>query len=374
MELLHVGHVPFRPESGTPYHLSVALAKHIEVTYINPPLSFAQWMRLRYQPPLQKDSVRVISTVLPGALRFLPRRWRRKPLQALMLSLSLCRLRDVHRKRVILWVSNSELALWLHQRLRPTLTCYHRLDDFGAMDPSLESLEHELEQIADLIFVVSPTLQEQHRLRGRDAILLPNAVNLEFFAKSVDQATPVPSDLRAIPAPRIGFIGWITPRWIDIELLLEVASRRPDWSLVLIGPKVSWHPNHIPRNCYLLGVRPYRQLPAYLKGLDVCLVPFKDNAITQGASPLKLYEYLAAGRAVVSTNVPGLDEFEGIVWRAGDVESFIVAIEDALPLAHDAVAQRRRVEAVSPHSWDARAQTVMAYIRNALGSASISVS
>jgi glycosyltransferase involved in cell wall biosynthesis len=172
-----------------------------------------------------------------------------------------------------------------------------------------------------------------------------------------------------LPAPRIGFVGWVTPRWIDVDLILQVARSRPEWSIVIIG-SVSRHVPSFPSNVYLLGKRPYHLLPHYLKGLDVCLVPFKNNAITRGASPLKLYEYLAAGRAVVSTPVPDLPAFEGVVWCAEDAPNFIRAIEEALTVAHDPQEQRRRVEAVAPHSWEARAQTVIQHLVSALNATS----
>lgn len=364
MRLVHVGHVPFRPEVGTPYHLSLALARYMPVIYINPPLSFGGWASSRrfFKSSDGVYDLDVVSVVMPGQLRFLPRRWRKKPTEWLMLPWVLRSLRGINPHSMVLWVSNSELALVLHRRLRPRLTCYHRLDDFGAMDPSLAPLERALEQIADIIFVVAPALRDQHRARGREAILLPNAVNRTLFERALDESLAVPTDLQKIPRPRVGFIGWITPRWIDIELILEIARRRPDWSLVLIGPKVSWHPISLPSNCYLIGARPYAQLPAYLKGIDVCLIPFKEGAIRDGASPLKLYEYLAAGRAVVSTPVPGLDNFEELVWCASNADEFVESIEQALGEAHNPRAQSRRTEAVAPHTWEARAHFVMEHL------------
>ena len=376
MRILHVGHVPFQPESGTSYHLSMALARHVPVAYLNPPLSFSRWLRTyRWRSQRNKSAhLDVISVVLPGELRFLPRRWRKKPQQILTLAPILRRLRRLNPESLVLWASHSDLSPILHRLLRPALTCYHRLDDFGAMDPALIKLESELEKISDIIFVVSPHLQVQHEQRGRQAILLPNAADTAFFAKALDVGTPIPTDLSDLPAPRIGFVGLVTPLWIDIDLILEIARHCPNWSLVLIGSKLSWHPSTLPPNVYLLGKRPYRLLPHYLKGLDVCLVPFKNNAITHGASPLKLYEYLAAGRAVVSTPVPDLPAFEGVVWCAEDVPNFIRAIEEALTVAHDPDQQRRRVEAVAPHSWEARAQTVLEYLGKAMKSVSAHVS
>ncbi len=369
MVIVHVGHVVFRPDRGTPYHLSMALARHVPVIYLNPLMSGTQWLLWRRESArwrLSEANIRVLSVVAPGALRFVPRRWRSSLKIALEGWRSLRQLRPFTSEPLVLWVSNSELALWLHRMLRPVLTCYHRLDDFGAMDATLARLERSLEQIADLIFVVSPYLQEQHRRNGREAVLLPNAVDTTFFAQALHDSTPIPADLRALPSPRIGFVGWLHPKWIDIDLLLSLARCRPDWSFAVIGPKVDWHPTNLPSNLYLIGQRPYHQIPAYLKGLDVCLVPFKDNAITLGASPLKLYEYLAAGRAVVSTPVPDLSTFADVVWCAQNKEGFLDLIEEALQTAHDPVLQRQRLEAVAPHSWERRAEFAIQHIEKQL--------
>lgn len=370
MVIAFVGYVGFRPERGTCYHLCMALARSVPVVYLNPLMSLKDWLTWRQEVAsysLPDAEVQVLSTVAPGALRFIPRRWRAR-LQAVVEGWrDLLTLRRIPSHELVLWATHSETALWLHRVLRPALTCYHRVDDFGAMNPAFIPLEQSLEQIADLIFAVSPHLQAQHQRNGREAILLPNAVDTRSFAQALNSATAIPADLSVLPPPRIGFIGWLYPKWIDIELLLELARRRPTWSFVMIGPKVDWHPRDLPPNFHLLGQRPYHQLPAYLKGLDVCLVPFKDNAITLGASPLKLYEYLAAGRAVVSTPVPDLPSFAEVVWCARDVEEFIRCIEEALPVAHDPVLQKRRLEAIAPHTWDARAEYALQHIRNALG-------
>jgi glycosyltransferase involved in cell wall biosynthesis len=374
MHLVYVGYLGFRPEAGTGYHLSVALARHMPVSYVNPPLSLKRWLELRARWSQMPDvQLSVLSVVVPGEFRFLPRRWRQRPLDWWMTPWLARRLRQYPRETLILWMSHIGLARHLRRVLRPRLACYHRVDDFGAMDNAQKPLEQALEEDADLIFAVSPNLVAQHRQRGRDAILLPNGVDIGLFSQAIEGELLVPEDLACIPHPRVGFIGWLIPYWIDIELMLEIARMRPDWSLVLIGPKVAWEPPLLPPNVHLLGFRPYHQLPNYLKGLDVCLVPFKDNAITHGASPLKLYEYLAAGRAVVSTPVPDLPTFGDLVWQAHTAQEFVRAIEDALASAHDPVLQQRRIEAVRPHSWEARAETVMYHLRQALGNAAGSV-
>lgn len=369
MILVHVGHVMYRPESGTPYHLSRALSKYFSVVYINPIAGLWQWYQWHSRMKMLgilRENVRVVTPVAPGGLRFLPRSWRKLPIQTLTLFQLVRLFRQLRNQQTILWVSNSELALRLHAILRPTLTCYHRLDDFGAMDPNLAELELALERIADIVFVVSPHLIPHHQSRGRQAILLPNAVSAEMFSTALNPTTPIPEDLLAIPEPRIGFIGWITPKWVDIELIFAVAQNNPHWHFVLVGPCVNWHPTVMPQNVHHLGVRPYHQLPHYLKGMNVCLLPFKKNGITKGASPLKFYEYLAAGRAIVSTYVPEVDYFDKLVWQADTPEEFSQAIHDALKNAHDPVLQQKRVQAIQPHTWEVRAEQVYQHINKYL--------
>lgn len=133
------------------------------------------------------------------------------------------------------------------------------------------------------------------------------------------------------------------------------ATRQARLAIEMRSRKVN---KQTPPNMHWLGPRPYRQLPHYLKALDVCLVPFKQNAITMGASPSTLYEYLAAGRAVVNTYVPDVQYFGDLVWQANTPREFGQAIGDTLLAAHDPVHQRRRIEAIQPHTWGARAAQV----------------
>lgn len=359
--LIHVGHVMFSPESGTPYHISRALSRYFQVVYINPITGYGRWNRWRRATCHRNnlcEGVRVITPLAPGGLRFLPRSMRALPTRLLIRTQFASLWRQVRGQTVVLLSTLSHLTPELHALVQPRLTCYHRLDDFGAMSHRHMQTELALERISDLIFVVSPHLIAQHRSRGRDAILLPNGVAADLFAAALSPETQIPADLLKIPEPRIGFIGWLAPKWIDIDLLYGVASHNPQWQFVLIGMRSREVKKQLPPNMHWLGPRPYRQLPQYLKGLDVCLVPFKQNAITMGASPLKLYEYLAAGRAVVSTYVPDVQYFGDLVWQANTPREFGQAIGDALLAAHDPVQQRRRIEAIQPHTWETRAAQV----------------
>ncbi len=369
MQMVMISPVPFRQEFGTPYHLATAFANKIPVTYIAPAFGWlAEWQMRRFAHR-HSPRIRLVTPLLPSRLRFLPRRIRARWVHIISfftLCLQLHPLRQKCGQPVVLWSFHTPMALDIQRFLRAPLFCYHRLDDFTAMDDSNRSLEAALYAQADLVFVVAETLvysdyqQKTHLLR--------NGVNTELFASALQESSPLPPELEAISPPRIGYVGSIYPDWVDIELVYEIARRHPEWSFVLVGPKIRWHPpDQSPANLHLLGARPYQSLPDYLRGFDVCLIPFKDNPITWGASPLKLYEYLAAGRAVVSVPFSDAKELpDGVVWWTKGVQGFEAAIREALKVAHDPLARQQRVSAVQPHTWEARAQTALKYIQEAL--------
>jgi glycosyltransferase involved in cell wall biosynthesis len=361
MTIVCVSGFTLTSERGTPCHLMRAMAKRVPVIYINPPHSYA---RARQQPSTDGEGLQVITPTLPTTFRFLPRRWRRWLVSLLSAPQVVRRVAPNLHPPVVLWSYLSELTLPLQRALKAEILCYHRLDDFAILSPKDRPLERAIEVKADLLFVVSMPLQEQYARQGRKAILLPNGVDLAHFSQALNEKTEVPKDLASLPSPRIGFVGLVDPLWwVDTELLLALAWARPNWSVVIVGPTEKWRlPADVPPNLHLLGARPYRSVPYYLKGMDVCLVPFKKNAVTQACSPLKLYEYLAAGRAVVSTPVPDLTFLGSVVRSARSQDEFLAAIEEVLPLAHDPIEQQRRLEVAAQHSWQQRAQVALAWI------------
>ena len=196
--------------------------------------------------------------------------------------------------------------------------------------------ERELLARADVVFVVSKHLLGKHPR----AHLIPHGVNFELFAAP----GPVAPDLPAKPV--IGFYGNLYD-WVDQNLLAAIATLRPQWNLVLIG-KIMTDVSRLQRpNIHLLGPRPYEALPAYCRGFDVGIIPYKVNdPRMQSVNPLKLREYLAAGLPVVSVDIP---EVHGLPVRlANTPEEFVARIEEAL---HDETDYR---ESVRADSWAAR--------------------
>ncbi|HEU5285353.1 MAG TPA: glycosyltransferase, partial [Sphingomicrobium sp.] len=214
--------------------------------------------------------------------------------------------------------------------------CMDELSKFRFAPEKLLDLEQELIDKADLVFTGGSSLYEAKKHRHDSVHLFPSSVDRAHFAKARGGLFD-PADQEELPRPRLGFYGVIDERF-DIELLDTVAGMRPDWSLVMVGPVAKIAPEDLPRrpNIHYLGPKTYAELPAYLAGWDVALMPFAMNESTQFISPTKTPEYLAGGKPVVSTPVRDVVRHYGLlegVRIAGDAESFVAACEQALELA-----------------------------------------
>ena len=232
--------------------------------------------------------------------------------------------------------------------------CMDELSRFHGAPPALIRHEAELLNRADLVFTGGQSLYEAKRGRHRRVYAFPSSVDVPHFC-SARQGKTDPDDQAPIPHPRLGFFGVVDER-MDLTLLDAVASARPEWHLVIIGPCVKIDPRTLPRhgNIHYLGMKKYEELPDYLSGWDVALLPFAKNDSTTFISPTKTPEYLAAGRPVVSTSVRdvvrpyGEQELVHIADRPAD---FIQAIEQAL--AAPSQGWQERVDRfLSGMSWD----------------------
>lgn len=216
--------------------------------------------------------------------------------------------------------------------------CMDELANFRFAPPGLIALEDALIARADLVFTGGYSLYEAKRHRHPRVFPFPSSVDRQHFGAARGDL-PEPADLAAIPHPRLGFYGVIDER-LDLDLLAALADARPDWSLVMVGPVVKIDPADLPQrgNIHYLGSKPYADLPAYLGGWDVAMMPFAINAATRFISPTKTPEYLAAGRPVVSTPITDVirhyGELEGVA-IAADAAEFVSATEAALALPRE---------------------------------------
>lgn len=232
--------------------------------------------------------------------------------------------------------------------------CMDELSAFHGAPPELIQREAELLSRADLVFTGGQSLYEAKRERHRRVYAFPSSVDVPHFRSARAQKTD-PEDQAGIPHPRLGFFGVVDER-MDLELLDAMAVARPDWHLVILGPCVKIDPATLPRhaNIHYLGMKKYEDLPAYLSGWDVALLPFAKNNSTKFISPTKTPEYLAAGRPVVSTSVRDVVRPYGeqeLVYIADRPADFIQAVERAL--APPPEGWRERVDRfLQDLSWD----------------------
>jgi UDP-galactopyranose mutase len=248
--------------------------------------------------------------------------------------------------------------------------CMDELSAFHGAPRELLTLEAELLNRADLVFTGGQSLYEAKHERHRRVFAFPSSVDVPHFS-SARQISADPADQAPIPKPRLGFFGVVDER-MDLNLLHAVASARPEWQLVILGPCVKIDPATLPRNAniHYLGMKRYEELPAYLSGWDVALLPFAKNDSTKFISPTKTPEYLAAGRPVVSTSVRDVVRPYGeqeLVYIADRPDEFIRAVERALE--DPPPGWRERVDRfLSDMSWDRTWSEMSALIDVAAGS------
>jgi glycosyltransferase involved in cell wall biosynthesis len=209
----------------------------------------------------------------------------------------------------------------------------------------------------DVVFAINHALAELKRASHPETHVSPHGVDHAVFARALDDATAIPADLAALPGPRVGFYGTIQD-WVDLELIAHMARRHPEWSIVLLGQilvdtaAVAGLPN-----VHLLGRKPHHELPAYCKGFDVGLIPYRIDERMTYVNPIKLREYLSAGVPVVSTAVPEVRRYAQWCTVADDRDGFVTAVERALG---DGGIERRRARSrtMASETWAARVAAV----------------
>ena len=262
-----------------------------------------------------------------------------------------------HRIRdYVLWYY-TPMALAFTRDLRPRAVVYDCMDElsaFAGAPAEMQQREQELLARADVVFTGGQTLFESKRHSHPNVHAFPSSVDVDHFARArVPQRDP--ADQAHIPHPRLGFFGVVDER-MDLALLRQLSALRPDWHLVIIGPVVKIDPALLPRaaNIHYLGPKQYDELPSYIAGWDVALLPFARNDATRYISPTKTPEYLAAGQPVVSTSIRDVVRpygINGLARIADDPSEFVAAVEGAL--AEDAAARLRQVDAfLTQTSWD----------------------
>ena len=270
------------------------------------------------------------------------------------------------------------MALPLMADLEPSVVVYDCMDEPSAVKSAPRQMlqrETALLRRADLVLTSGPSLYEVMRSANPCVICVPGAVDAGHFerrnALGKRQLVARAEELQgAIPHPRLGYYGVIDER-LDLELVRKVAEAEPSWQLVMVGPVVGVDPARLPRgpNIHWLGQQSYDLLPQLLAGWDVCLMPFALNDATRHISPTKTLEYMAAGRAVVSTGVHDVISLHGELVRVGlNDASFIQECRKALAETAPARAERaqRMAAGVSRCTWDGTTRVIRQALETAV--------
>ena len=332
-----------------PQHLLSRFAKHGRVFYIEEPVFANSSMRLDVRET--SDDVFVVVPQLPDGLHS------DVAITAVMREMIYKLFLDHAIDDYIFWYY-TPMALRFTSSFSPRATVYDCMDELSGFKNAPETLpafEKDLFRRADLVFTGGQSLYEAKRNQHRAVYAFPSSIDVSHFGRARTAETDPPDQVE-IPHPRLGFFGVIDERF-DRELLDQVASKRPDWQFVIIGPVVKIDPETLPKhsNIHYLGAKKYEELPAYLAGWDIALLLFARNDSTRFISPTKTPEYLAAGKPVISTSIRDVVRPYGeqkLVEIADAPDEFIYAAEKILSQSNDAEWLERVDSFLANVSWD----------------------
>jgi hypothetical protein len=253
-------------------------------------------------------------------------------------------------------------ASWI-EPAKEKFIIYDCIDD----DPVFDSHEELMLSRADLVLCVSQQLMQKFSGKHPNLLLISNGVDLEHY---LPKNKPIPPEMQSIKSGGgfiIGFTGAFYRGWVDMELVYQIAAAydsaaSPKWRVVIIGESYQWDFSGAPSNLIYLGCRPYQVLPSYVQCFDVGLIPFIDNKIAQGADPVKLYEYLAAGIPIVSRELPFTKDFyPPLVYTYKNTPEALGAINKALS-DNSALfngARQQRFDFAVQNTWDLKVNRLL---------------
>lgn len=266
------------------------------------------------------------------------------------------------------------MALEFSYKFVPGLTVYDCMDELSAFKfapDELKDLERRLFNKADVVFTGGQSLYEAKKHQHYNIHPFQSSIDKKHFGKARSKDSE-PADQKAIDGPKLGFYGVIDERF-DTDLIKNIADARPDWQIMLIGPIVKIDPAGLPKNknIHYLGAKKYDELPLYLSGWDVALVPFLLNESTRFISPTKTPEYLAGGKPVVSSAIKDVVTpyaKNKLVSIGVDAEDFIAAIESILTNEENAAWLTKVDEFLADNCWDNTFRSMLGIMTSTLES------
>ncbi|MEP6596258.1 MAG: glycosyltransferase family 1 protein [Ginsengibacter sp.] len=364
MDLICYSHLRWNFVYQRPQHLLSRFAKQKRVFYIEEPVFTNEENTNYYEISSPTDNLWLVVPHLQHNLS--------EP-ESIVLQQNLLTklLNDYNINKYMFWYY-TPMALLISKHLKPEFVVYDCMDElatFKFAPPALKELEKDLFEVADIVFTGGHNLHKAKKSYHHNIYPVPSSIDKEHFIKArVRNQDPV--DQALITWPRFGFYGVVDERF-DLQLLTEAAQSRPQWQFIIIGPVIKIDPATLPRlnNIHYLGSKTYNELPAYLSGWDVAMIPFLLNDSTKYISPTKTPEYLAAGRPVISTSIKDVVEpyaINGLVHIADSASDFIKAAEIELGKPE----KKKWLSAVDAllfdNSWDNTWQGMVELIDNTL--------
>ncbi|MEO7859180.1 MAG: glycosyltransferase family 1 protein [Nitrospirales bacterium] len=348
-DLICLSHLRWNFVFQRPQHLMSRFARQRRVFYIEEPV-FDGTRSTIQDRTCPQSGVEIITPHIPESSR--------SEAETVMASLVADFLHGQHVRDHIAWFYTPMAVEFCSECPPPQAIVYDCMDElslFRGAPARMCANEERLLQAADLVFTGGVSLFEAKRDRHPRTYAFPSSVDVAHFARARSLEDSMP-DQQSLPHPRLGYAGVIDER-LDLDLIGEVARRRPEWRIVMLGPVVKIDPATLPQenNIHWLGMKDYLDLPRYFAGWDVGILPFAMNDSTRFISPTKTPEYLAAGLPVVSTPIRDVVRpygTLGLARIAANADEFIAATEQAL--AHGmSFKWRERADAyLQTLSWD----------------------
>ena len=274
----------------------------------------------------------------------------------------------------ILWIYDP-LYVGLIGHINEKLSCWHVHDEISEfpfnrkITKTIYYCEKLLGENVSLIFASSKYQYNKRRVYGEKVHYIPNACDFQHFNKARIKSNPIPADISHLRSPIIGYYGGLHFT-IDINLIVYVANSHPEWTIILIGRDDLMGDKNLTKiqmnnNVHCLDMVDYRVLPNYVRMLDVVIFPYTLNS-TLYASPLKLFECLAAGKAIVSTPLPELVPLEGLIWIAHSNDEFVTKVEQAIKEKDNPERIKRGMVLAQENEWDQRVEQMSALIEGVL--------
>ena len=362
MDLVCFSHLRWNFVFQRPQHLLTRFAKEMRVFFVEEPIydDGPEYCEVT----TGDDNVWVVIPHLQGGLSELDANAKRKEQLDKLFT-------DMQISNYIFWYY-TPMSLSFSDHFNPRLTIYDCMDELSAFKGApagLKESEERLFQKADLVFTGGHSLYEAKKDRHPSVYPFPSSIDKAHFQQARTISAD-PKDQQAIPHPRFGFYGVVDERF-DIDIIDQVAERKPDWHFVIIGPVVKIDPETLPKrqNIHYLGGKSYKELPSYLSGWDVAIIPFALNESTKFISPTKTPEYLSAGKPVISSSIRDVVNpyaEKQLVRIADHADDFISAAEAELAITDRQSWLSAVDEFLKENSWNNTWNQMMQLMRNKL--------